>query len=900
MITGSNAEWHGLDFHFNTTEKLLKRESMAVEVFDENSARSHTAIGSNQFQISSAVNPGVERGHEREVRSYVGIISQIRVTELKNVELSGENDPFVTMRFGLWQDKVIRFSLFSADHLSPSSLSSFFSLLLSLWHDKTEYQDGAGHEAIWENTKFTFTATDISMEAEVMIIEAWDYNSYRSHQFIGEGKVNLVDIQDRLGESMDYSITLTDKCGQKTGEAVITITINAAFDITFSKITCDGLKNVEMFGKNDPYVVLTLGGWRYQTRYQDDAGSKCEWTNSTTDIGTSRSIIDLCCMVNKEMILSEELVVEVFDYNDINAHAIIGTGKCSLGKYLTEVSETSDNTVIINLVNKKNRQTGTVRLFFRITETPIIFPPQLGEEISITFDIMNKKGAKTGVTSVHLKAGYAKQRMMTTVDHKDDPVFHIDEYMRCQPGQHRLEAFACEFSQPMALRACLELAKNEQFKYSLLQGQPLVVFRIALECFTSAKEAETLADLDPNSRTFSVVNDGLVYELTEAVSFCVDILLHLMCYVELMGLHPITKDSINTDMQKRIKGARDILKEKRDVATNDGERRKAKAEFEIRAARAKADYSRQLARIEREGLWWQMYARVPFSTGAHKDENGNELSKAEMKMREDAFKSSGQEWSCSVCKYKNPPSFLTCGEYSALMAKKKVCGDMHDTISTMLQGQRSLKETNSKKFLLPPETFRHLGYLQSLLQRGRDGMIVRSIKGLELSLPKLLILEPRIKTRCAIAFVHSEDRDSRYLSRKELRVLAKEKVGKLRANKVDDNDDAEAEPEDTSDMTLAELLNAQKTDGRVSDLVHCLLKANIEVIVDKGSYPLKIMEKLSFFGYDPEFPLLRSETLTMEMLSTCAALIMCVTTPTQNHPGARYVSGKFISLFLFP
>lgn len=59
-----------------------------------------------------------------------------------------------------------------------------------------------------------------------------------------------------------------------------------------------------------------------------------------------------------------------------------------------------------------------------------------------------------------------------------------------------------------------------------------------------------------------------------------------------------------------------------------------------------------------------------------------------------------------------------------------------------------------------------------------------------------------------------------------------------------------------------------------------------------GGYPLKVTERLSFFGYDSQFPLLQSETLTQEILNTCASLVMCMTTPTQNHPGARYVTGN--------
>ena len=219
-------------------------------------------------------------------------------------------------------------------------------------------------------------------------------------------------------------------------------------------------------------------------------------------------------------------------------------------------------------------------------------------------------------------------------------------------------------------------------------------------------------------------------------------------------------------------------------------------------------------------------------------------------------------------------------------------------MTTILDEQIELKETNTKHFLLPVETFRHLGYLKFLLQRGRDVVIIKSKLGLELSLPKIQYIYPRLKTRVAICMVHSEDRDSRYLSRKELKDLAKGKYIQ-RTNTTNrnsfDNEDADEnsikEEETEKDASLAQLINQQKADLRISDLVRSLLKSKLEVIVDKGGYPLEVAETLAQYGYDPKYPTLKSETLTMEILKTCAALVLCVTTPTQNHPGARYVSG---------
>ena len=790
---GAQAEWNALGFKYNTTDSLLKKNDLCITVFDENTARSHTAIGSTQFQISSYVNPAVDRS--KNYRTYVCLISKIRVKDLINVELYGENDPFVKLQYGMWSEK-------------------------------TEYQDGAGSEATWENCKYQFTATDLSLASETMKIEVYDYNGLRSHAFIGNVLFSIENLKKSIGQELDMTMELTDKGGRRSGEVTVSIVLDHALDMNISKIVCKELKNVELFGKNDPYVKLALGGWRYQTEYQDDAGSSCVFEG-----------VDITCPTTETILGSENMEVEVYDYNDINAHALIGSGSFNLSKFVDQ-----RDTVLefeVKLVNKKKKPSGNVKIYLKIQETPEKPCPEKGVEIELSHDIFGKKEKKTGNVSVLIKADFAEEKTMTVIDHTNDPVSQFDDYMKKTEGQHRIEAFACEFSLPLALRACLELAKNELFKYSLLEGQPLVVFRFALECFTCAKNAgDSLESLDPKSRALHAGNDGLIYELIECVSYAADILLHLMCYVELMGQMPITRESINVDMNLRIKAARNVLKERRELATTDGERKKAKMEFEVRAARAKAQYEKQLARIEREDLWWQ----------------------------------------CD--------------------SKQKVCGDLYDTVSTILEEQIELKEINSKRFLLPPETFRHLGYLKFLLQRSRDGVIKKSKLGLELSLPKIQMLYPRVKTRVAICMVHSEDRDSRYLSRKELKDLVKGKdIRRTTAtnmnysdiDSVDENDIKEDETE--YDASLAELAGRQKADLRISDLVKSLLKSKVEVIVDKGGYPLEVAETLTQYGYDPKFPNLKSETLTMEILKTCAALILCVTTPTQNHPGARYVSG---------
>ena len=56
--------------------------------------------------------------------------------------------------------------------------------------------------------------------------------------------------------------------------------------ISFSKIVCKDLKNVEIFGKNDPYCEIQLGpeGKKVKTNSQKNAGVNCTWVDKDLEI----------------------------------------------------------------------------------------------------------------------------------------------------------------------------------------------------------------------------------------------------------------------------------------------------------------------------------------------------------------------------------------------------------------------------------------------------------------------------------------------------------------------------------------------------------------------------------------------------------------------------------------
>jgi len=93
--------------------------------------------------------------------------------------------------------------------------------------------------------------------------------------------------------------------------------------LSIRNIAVKSLKNVEIFGKNDPYVVLTWNNasWQMKTPAIDEGGSDAEWTfaENSHQFETNANVIE-----------AGMLVVQAWDANRLRGDTFIGRGEASL------------------------------------------------------------------------------------------------------------------------------------------------------------------------------------------------------------------------------------------------------------------------------------------------------------------------------------------------------------------------------------------------------------------------------------------------------------------------------------------------------------------------------------------------------------------------------------------
>lgn len=101
----------------------------------------------------------------------------------------------------------------------------------------------------------------------------------------------------------------------------IAVNEDSMYMVHIRQVSAVDLLNVEMFGKNDPYIVLRIGSlWSFHTSTLEDAGAAAMWRYHADD---SNVVFE----AKGSQLLAVPLSVEVFDHNHIKNDELIGKGE---------------------------------------------------------------------------------------------------------------------------------------------------------------------------------------------------------------------------------------------------------------------------------------------------------------------------------------------------------------------------------------------------------------------------------------------------------------------------------------------------------------------------------------------------------------------------------------------
>jgi hypothetical protein len=378
---GGDCLWDYLDLRVDVTADELTsgNVSLLVEAMDDN-VSFDTSIGTQSISLQRVRTVGEEVEESVELldsnKKPSGRLSVWMVLEERPPEVEPDVSP--TFSNGYLQIKrICVFDLANREWFGKAD--PYVALQLLTWTEKTNTLTNKGGDAIWDFLDYKVDVTADVLKNEKLVITAKDNNSKLvGDTVIGMGTASLRKAGANINKEVEVNLPLFDPKTptKQTGRAVIYMTAHPPEELQYSipeefkfgtlnivRIRTFDLKNTELVGEADPFVVLKFGDWTDKTYTQDDAGGTVLW-----------DFLDIKCDVTDESILNTDLQVAAWDENKGRKNAFIGSGSVKLLKAAANLG--SEVEFSVPLLDEKNKNAGRVVVYCVISEESILEIPE--------------------------------------------------------------------------------------------------------------------------------------------------------------------------------------------------------------------------------------------------------------------------------------------------------------------------------------------------------------------------------------------------------------------------------------------------------------------------------------------------------------------------------------------
>ena len=363
---------------------------------------------------------------------------------------------------------------------------------IGTWKDQTKVHQNAGMNANWE--------VDMNVNVDRKMCEEGKFDvvlrnkGYVDDKVIGSGQISLRRAACKLDTLTELSVDLKSDKGKAAGRVVLYVELekevmdsdwvldkNFTFGIfKVSKILAFNLKNSEYMGKQDPFVVLSVGSWTEKTHAIDEAGDNACWEYLSMETDMDRNMVE-----------SVALDVKVFDENHGRADALIGTGTVSLRPCGAQVDKIVD--LRVKLVDEGGKSSGRLLISAALNS---IQADELAAELPASFEegvlaiqrivvSMNKQKSIIGGGgnySAHLALNDFQVTTPTVTSAEENPVWNFLDYkVPCdvktvKTGQIRIEVISKGVARDSSMgtslldikRTCSKLGSDVQLTGDLL------------------------------------------------------------------------------------------------------------------------------------------------------------------------------------------------------------------------------------------------------------------------------------------------------------------------------------------------------------------------------------------------------------------------------------------------
>jgi hypothetical protein len=333
---GGDVTWNYLDMAVPVTADFLRNDQLRFEAWEDNFGPD-LLIGKGDSSLRNVVAIGEEVelnislvDDKKKPAGRLSVFVRLEPPAPKEIEISKD---FTNGTF-----YVTRITAFGLSHTEWFGKSDpYVSLTIGSWEGHTNSLDNKGDNVMWDYLDLRCPVSVDVLKREKVNVTVFDKNSTRKDAIIGTGEVRIVKAGVILDKEVELCVDLINAKGKPEGRVVLYAKVKEGVELEDSALAVDErfqfgtlsivrirsfeLKNTEIIGLQDPYVVLKIGEWSDKTHTIDEGGGDVLW-----------DFLDLRCDVTSDMLTQLNLDVDVFDENKMSKDALIGRATCKLVK----------------------------------------------------------------------------------------------------------------------------------------------------------------------------------------------------------------------------------------------------------------------------------------------------------------------------------------------------------------------------------------------------------------------------------------------------------------------------------------------------------------------------------------------------------------------------------------
>jgi hypothetical protein len=291
--------------------------------------------------------------------------------------------------------RVIRFVSANCYNLTGGETDPFIVFEFDGHEVKTHRLSHARSTAAFPDLDLSLVAEKASIKEKELAVILFDHNDLKAHTLIGRGSIPIATLlkyepgqevpftlqllcPDKRGAvattgNVDFTLTMDPKDTKNTPSTASMFTsmmskpISAVAAATgpppgpsvlrIDRISCVDLVNIEIFGKNDVFVVLQFDDRECKTSVIENAGDSASYEKLGFRFGVSEASLQ-----------EKEMLVEVYDHHELVPSQLIGSAMLNLSSMLPfkRKGEEREFTVSLLRTRGKSKMAGKVTLWMSL------------------------------------------------------------------------------------------------------------------------------------------------------------------------------------------------------------------------------------------------------------------------------------------------------------------------------------------------------------------------------------------------------------------------------------------------------------------------------------------------------------------------------------------------------